>query len=195
MFGQVDIGQFVCLSIRQIICHFGLTGLPVKAAGWRIRNDLSRVISARDPQRVAAGLAELWKGVVLPFPPIALGSLIVMAGDDRNSAVEVYPAGTRLHPVDGDADAEGRAGAVEDTTSATHLALASPLSRDEVMALAKREGWLAKYRKRGDMFGVIELWLENTLMVEILTPEMQAEYLQTMTIEGWKQALAASAPA
>jgi hypothetical protein len=152
-------------------------------------------VSAKDPARVANAIAELWNGEVLPFPPIAEGSLIVMAGDDRNSAIEVYPAGTQLHPADGDADAVGRPGAEAEAMTATHLAIASPHDRDAVFAMAAREGWLAKYRKRGDMFGVIELWIENSLMIEVLTPEMQAEYLAGMTIDGWKQALAAGAPA
>jgi hypothetical protein len=46
-----------------------------------------------------------------------------------------------------------------------------------VFAIAAREGWEAKYRRRGGAFGVIELWLENRVMIEVLTDEMQAEYL------------------
>jgi hypothetical protein len=54
------------------------------------------------------------------------------------------------------------------------------------MAVAAREGWPAKYRKRGGVFGVIELWIEGDRMIEVLTPEMQAEYLAAMTIPGWR---------
>jgi hypothetical protein len=45
------------------------------------------------------------------------------------------------------------------------------------------------------MFGVVELWLENMTMVEVLTDDMAEEYLATMTIKGWRTALAAGAPA
>jgi hypothetical protein len=55
--------------------------------------------------------------------------------------------------------------------------VASPLEEAEVFAIAQREGWMAKYRKRGGLFGVIELWLENRQMMEVLTAEMQREYL------------------
>jgi hypothetical protein len=55
--------------------------------------------------------------------------------------------------------------------------VASPLAETEVFAIAAREGWEAKYRRRGGAFGVIELWLENRVMIEVLTDEMQAEYL------------------
>jgi hypothetical protein len=61
--------------------------------------------------------------------------------------------------------------------TATHAAVASPLQQAEVFAIAAREGWQAKYRKRGGQFGVIELWLENATMIEVLTAEMQREYL------------------
>jgi hypothetical protein len=59
------------------------------------------------------------------------------------------------------------------------------------MAIAAREGWPAKYRKRGGVFGVIELWIEGRQMMEILTPEMQAEYLAAMSIPKWRGMLAA----
>ncbi|HYZ24159.1 MAG TPA: hypothetical protein VE690_18570, partial [Rhodopila sp.] len=51
-------------------------------------------------------------------------------------------------------------------------------------------GWIAKYRKRGGLFGVIELWLENALMVEVLTQEMVDEYLRGMTLARWDGATA-----
>jgi hypothetical protein len=136
-------------------------------------------------------LAELWRGEVHPFPPVIDGSLIVMAGDDRNSCIEVYPRGTELHAVEGDADAVGIINPAASARSATHLAIASPLSVEEIFAIGQREGWTAKYRKRGGAFGVVELWIENSLMVEVLTQDMVSEYLEAMTIPGWRQALAA----
>jgi len=151
-------------------------------------------IDADDPPRVAAAIARLWRGEVLAFPPVAQGSLIVMAGDHRNSAIEVYPRGTELRPADGDADAEAHMASPANGHSATHAAIATPLTAHEVIALAAAEGWPAKYRKRGGLFGVIEVWLEARLMIEVLTPEMQAEYLAAMTPDGWRAALAAGPP-
>ena len=152
-------------------------------------------IDADDPQRVGAVIARLWRGEALPFPPVANGSVIVMAGDHRNSAIEIYPRGVELEPADGDADALGPVAAAPAQGSATHAAISSPLTFEEVMDIAAEEGWLAKYRKRGGMFGVVELWLENRLMIEVLTPQMQAEYLAAMTPDGWRAALAAAPPA
>jgi len=147
-------------------------------------------IDADDPQRVGAAIARLWRGEMFPFPPVAEGSVIVLAGDHRNSAVEIYPRGAELVPAEGDADGHAVMAAAPNGRSATHAAIASPLSLDEVLEVAADEGWPAKYRKRGGAFGVVELWLEDRLMIEVLTPEMQAEYLRAMTPDGWRAALA-----
>ncbi len=147
-------------------------------------------IAARDPRRVAGVIAEIWGGAAEPFPPVSDDAWIAIAGDERGTAMEVYPLGTLLREAEGDADATGEASGTDGFT-ATHAAIATPLAEDAVMAIAKREGWPAKYRKRGGVFGVIELWIEGRQMMEILTPEMQEEYLSAMSIANWRQMLAA----
>lgn len=151
-------------------------------------------IAAQDPKHVAEVIAEMWRGEALYFPPVTPGSWIAFAGDDRGTAIEVYPIGTVLRAEEGDADAYGEPGGDQRLT-ATHAALATPLSQDEIMGIAEREGWPAKYRKRGGAFGVIELWIEGRQMVEMLTADMQAEYLAAMTTSNWRAMLAAGPPA
>jgi hypothetical protein len=133
-------------------------------------------IDANDPKHVAEVFAEIWKGRAIPFPPVAVGSWMALAGDERNNLIEVYPRATELVEVPGDADARGVGGEAR-PASATHMAIGTQLTSDEIFAIANREGWSAKYRKRGGAFGVIELWIENWRMVEVLTPDMQQEYL------------------
>ena len=154
-------------------------------------------IDAADPRRVASVIAELFgkDSAVTFFPPVSEGSWLALAGDDRNTMVEVYPRGTRLHEADGDADAYGVTDDAGSHPSATHFAMASPLTQDGILAIAQREGWPAKYCKRGGMFGVIELWIEGDRMVEVLTEEMQREYLDTMRIANWQAVLAEGMPA
>ena len=137
-------------------------------------------IAAKDPQHVASVIAEFWGGRAVPFPPVSKGSWIALAGDARGSAIEVYPLNTVLRETAGDADAHGE-NIGSDRFTATHAAIATKLGQDELLAIARREGWPAKYRKRGGLFGVIELWIEGRQMLELLTPEMQAEYLSAMT--------------
>lgn len=136
-------------------------------------------IAAHDPQRVASVIAELWSGEVRPFPPVCENGWIALARDDRGTCLEVYPQGTVLMETAGDADAHGEPSGRDDL-SPTHGAIATSLDPDQVLAIAGREGWPAKYRKRGGMFGVIELWIEGRQMMEVLTPQMQSEYLATM---------------
>ena len=146
-------------------------------------------IAAHAPSQVAAVIAELWAGEALAFPPVSDDGWIVLADDAQRSALEVYPIDTVLREADGDADAIGEStGHVGYTAS--HAAIATALSQEEVLAIAAREGWPAKYRKRGGMFGVVELWIEGRQMVEILTPEMQVEYRETMSAANWRAALA-----
>lgn len=146
-------------------------------------------IAAHQPRHVAEVIAELWEGEAFMFPPVSDDAWIVLAGDERRTALEVYPIDTVLREAEGDADAYGQATGHTSFT-ATHGAIATPLDQDAVLAIAAREGWPAKYRNRGGMFGVIELWIEGRQMMEILTPEMQQEYQSSMTIENWRQLLA-----
>ena len=148
-------------------------------------------IAAKDPQHVASVIAELWGGEAKRFPPISDNGWIALARDDRGTCLEVYPQGTVLRETDGDFDAHGEPLGT-DSFSPTHGAIATPLDREQVLAIARREGWPAKYRKRGGMFGVVELWIEGHQMMEVLTPEMQTEYLAAMG--GYQRAPAAPAP-
>jgi hypothetical protein len=140
--------------------------------------------AARDPRHVAEVIAELWDGVAAPFPPVIAGSWAAVAHDDRNTAIEIYPLHTTLHPAEGDRDAFGLLDG-RDERSAGHAAIATVLDQAAVFAIAAREGWPAKYRRRGGLFGVIELWVEGRQMLEILTAEMEAEYRDCMTAENW----------
>ena len=145
-----------------------------------------------EPRHVAEVVAELFGGEALPFPPVTPGSWIAMAGDDRGTIIEFYPRGTEIHEVPGDHDAAGVR--VEPRRfNATHFAMATKLDQDEVLAICAREGWPAKYRKRGGAFGVIEIFAEGCQMIEVLTDEMQREYVAAVTIDNWQEMLKARA--
>ena len=49
-------------------------------------------------------------------------------------------------------------------------------SEAEIAEICDRYGFPAKYRKRGGVFGVIEIFVEGCQMLEVLTDEMQREY-------------------
>lgn len=145
-------------------------------------------ICAHDPLKVATVLAELWTGEALPFAPVP-GAWIAMAGDDRGSGIEVYPAGRALKPGSGEDMFETVDLPQIPAYGSTHLAIQSPLSLDEIKAMAAREGWRAVQCSRGGMFDVIEFWLEGRTMIEVLTTDMQADYTATSSIEAWREAI------
>ena len=145
-------------------------------------------IDAQDPRRVASVLAEIWRGTVLPFPVVP-GSCIVLAGDERRSAIEIHTAGRVLIP--GDDEAESLDAFEGPRATATHLAIGVSCSVAELERIAAREWWLCRTCERGGLFRVVEFWLENRVLLELLTPEMQAEYLANATPERLQQAFAA----
>ena len=128
-------------------------------------------------------LAELWRGEAFPFPMVGKGSWVAHAGDDRRSTIEVYPRDMALYPTE-------RAGEERhepvSRNGPFHAAVATPLSIEEV---GRRYGCHTSLCQRGPWFRVIEFWVDNSLMLEMMTPEMQAEYQQSITVENWRAML------
>lgn len=138
-------------------------------------------IAAKDPQHVASILAQLWQTTAMPFPPFP-GAFMVIADDGHGTAIEVGPLGLELIP--GTTDDEQVQGIINEAASpytATHAALSIPLSEAEVKRIAAREGWRVETYDRGGIFQVIEFWVENRFLIELLTPAMVSRYLEAMT--------------
>lgn len=134
-------------------------------------------IAAQHPLHVAQVLAEIWHGQAAPFPPHP-GSFMILALDEFGTMIEVYPAGTELKP--GANAAEFSHNAAPALYQATHAAVSVPASRQEIEQIATREGWTVRYCSREGFFEVIEFWVENALMIELLTPEMADKYTTFM---------------
>ena len=130
-------------------------------------------IAARDPMHAAGVLAELMGGAAVPFPPNP-GSFFALQLDEHGSGVEVYPAGTELQP----AGATGGSFVKKDARGygSTHFALSVATDAATVKTIAERAGWQCFDCNRGP-FHVIEVWVENETMVEVLPPEYAREYL------------------
>lgn len=149
-------------------------------------------ISAKDPRHVANFLADLWGGEVFAFPPVP-DAWIAMAGDARGSGIEVYPDTATLVPGDGfDMFSVGHVD-IPAAHVATHLAIECQRPQADVEARAHAEGWRTVTCSRGGLFEVIEVWLENRTMIEVLTPEMSDDYRATSSIQSWRMAMAAVA--
>ncbi len=145
-------------------------------------------IAARDPKQAAGVLAELMGGTAVPFPPNP-GSFFALQLDDHGSGVEVYPAGTELRPggtVGGNFVRKDPRG-----FGSTHFALSVATDAEAVKAIAERAGWQCYDCDRGP-FHVIEVWVENETMVEILPPEYAREYLSFTRPDKVRRAMAAA---
>lgn len=147
-------------------------------------------IAVNEPERVANFLAELWDGFIFPFPP-APDSYFVLANDGKGSAVEVTPAGTVLIPGKGFPDENDLTSKTELYEAqfvksgfvpryvATHLNINTNKSIEEIRELANREGWRVLVCNRGEgLFQLVEVWIENTFMLEVMTPEQTARYVE-----------------
>ena len=126
-------------------------------------------IPAKDPGHVARVLAELLDGRATPFAGHP-GAYMAWSGRHAGHLIEVLPAAAAAFASDDDARA---------LYDSIHFALAVNQEPEVVLAVGAREGWRTRRCRRGGSFDVIEFWLENHFMIEVLTPQMQREYLDS----------------
>lgn len=134
-------------------------------------------IPADDPERVARVLGEILGGGSSPFH---VGRHSFMArggpGDAHRTGIEVYPRDEVMMPGSSPGEMVRQAHLENPPRyGCFHLAVGTTLSKDRILAIAKREGWRALFCSRG-RFDVVEFWVEDSLMIEFLDPTMQAQY-------------------
>ena len=145
-------------------------------------------IPARDPQRTAELFGRLIDGAVMPFPVVE-GAWVAIARDGSGVGVEVVPAATAHHMGQGEAGAakpgpfvmpwetQIRPDGDPDAGSGFHVAITSALSAEEIIALAHAENWRAVHCERGGVFDLVEVWVDNRNLVEVMPPEGMRRYL------------------
>lgn len=141
-------------------------------------------IPAQNPLHVAEVLAELFQGYCAPFPSHP-GSYVAFAADKYGTLVEVYPLGTEMIP----GEAEKPIQYQQNTSNqfiATHAAISIPLEQSQIESIAQREQWRCVRCSRG-YFDVIEFWLENTVLLELATPELAQQYTAVLAPENLAQ--------
>jgi hypothetical protein len=127
-------------------------------------------------------MAEIFQGQVIPFPPNP-GSYVALAADVYGTAIEVYPNGSELVPGEDESQAGFRL--TQQTTRYTpfHAAISVPISLEEIERIGDLEGWRVLFANRDGLFDVVEFWVENQLMFELLTPAMAAKYQAVLNPE------------
>lgn len=155
-------------------------------------------IPSKTPKETALFFASLIDGVVFDFPVVP-GASVAVSKDGSGVAVEVYPIDMAHHPGTGAVDnsivPEGpMAMPWEDQifaepgngsgSSGFHLAMSTQISEDEVIKRAEDMGWRAISCERGGVFGLVEVWVDNAFLVEVLVPREVERYRAFMNPEG-----------
>lgn len=144
-------------------------------------------IPAHDPVRVAAVLAELMGGRDYPFPGPLPGARMAVSGDPYGTMIEVYPDTTVMAPGAGDAPvAYGTA--EPPAVAGFHVLISVPHDRDGIERIGAAAGWRTRWFARAapgkpPVFHVMELWVENRFLLEVVPAEMVAGYERYMQIE------------
>jgi hypothetical protein len=162
-------------------------------------------IPARNPRHVAEVLAELFVGRAYPFAGRLPGAFMAVSGDPHGTMVEVYPESIVLEPGTGEGEAifadGSKAGSPAPGPSwPFHALISVPRERVEIERIGEREGWRTKFLGRGapgqpPAFHVIEFWIENRLMLEVVTKPMAAAYAGILQFEPLDRFFAARAAA
>lgn len=147
-------------------------------------------IAADNPLHVAQVLAELLDGKIVPFPSRP-DSYVAVSFDVYGTAIEVFPRGTELRPGMGKDAVRHQQNPHTSVYTVTHVAMSIAASEDEIRSIAAREGWRVGRYSRGGVIDVIEFWVENHLLLELLPPELSAQYLTFVEPQSLKEFLAA----
>jgi hypothetical protein len=142
-------------------------------------------IGADDPLRVAAFLAETWKGPAYPFPAFP-GSFVALAGDRPGTVLEIYP----LDHLNGSLAAAMPAADAAGGSSEPDLAIGVLCRETELHRCAARQGWTSSAALGIERFRVVELWVENKLLVE--SSQARPDDLGGMLPGGWERLVGAA---
>jgi hypothetical protein len=146
----------------------------------RVENMIHHVsIEANDPMKVATVIAKLMGGKARQDFPFK-NSCGAFAEDEHGTMFECYQRGKVLTAP------EAKSGKFEMGQSdvlqefqAFHTAISVEIDDDAIMAIAKEAGWQTGVRANGP-FSVVEVWIENRLLLEVLSPPQTEKYLRVM---------------
>jgi len=146
-------------------------------------------LPADDPRAAAETLAKILGGPVMPFPPGGPGSFMVWSAD---GSIELELTRRGEDMIFGPDEAQWVAANDHGRRSDTHLAISVAIGKDEILAAAQATGWPARHCWRGgDVFDLVEVWVDGVNLIEFLDPEQSQRYRERITPDGWRAFLAA----
>jgi hypothetical protein len=131
--------------------------------------------AVHNPERVAGVLCELTGATAVraPAPPFPRGAWFVVAGDDRGSMLELLPAGTVYEP-SAPFGLRKMTPALQPVSA--HVLISSIASKDEIEAVAEREGWQLQEVETG-LFRIVKLWVDGVVLVELFAKGEAERYV------------------
>jgi hypothetical protein len=134
-------------------------------------------VTADHPRSTAETLATLLGGRAIPLGPNE-GSWTAVGPDPVGNVIEVMERGSEFH----------RAGSQVETLkgdpqrhSGFHLLMESPMSEQEILTLAEETGTSAYRASRGIFGDLIEFWIDDCLLVEVLPLAWSRAYRSLLT--------------
>jgi hypothetical protein len=144
-------------------------------------------IPARDPVTVARVLAELIGGRAYRFPGPLPGATMAVSGDRYGTMIEIYPESTVMAPGEGDDQVTFRTTPTDRAHTPFHAFLSVPHDRAAIERIGTAAGWRTRFFSRAapgrpPVFLVIEVWVENRIMLEVVPADMIEVYENYMQI-------------
>jgi hypothetical protein len=142
-------------------------------------------IPADNPEHVAKVLAEIWKTHYFPF--VFPESFVVISGNEWGSNIEVCKRGDEQVPAS--VEIGLRKNDAPSRYNEVHLLIGTELSFEQILAIAKREQWIARSCDRA-FFNLVELWIENRFLIEVVTAQEIERYRRFYSnVDNWREAL------
>ena len=130
--------------------------------------------------KAATALAELMGGRAREGFPFE-GACTAVAGDKHGTMIECWQRGkVATIPKSGPGKFELSDSVTLQEHQSFHTALSVALDDDAIMAIAKEAEWETAVRGNG-AFSVVEVWVENRLLFELLSPTQTENYLRVTT--------------
>lgn len=137
-------------------------------------------IEADDPMKVATVIAKLMGGRAREGFPFK-HSCGAFSDDEYGTMIEVWRRGKVVAiPKSGPGKFELDDSSARPEYQAFHTALSVKLDDEAIMEIAREAGWETAVRANGP-FSVVEVWIENRLLLKVLSPTQAENYIRIMT--------------
>ena len=144
-------------------------------------------IPAREPLQVAGVLADLIGGRAYRFPGPLPGAAMAVSGDRHGTMIEVYPGSVVMAPGEAEQPVAYRTEVSDRAHAGFHALLSVPHARITIERIGEAAGWRTKFFGRAapglpPVFHVIEVWVENRVLLEVVPADMIEVYKTYMQI-------------